>query len=55
MFLVLTAMLFGVMPLDPQTFITVPLLFGLVAIIAYDVPARYAMKIDPLVALRHDE
>jgi len=48
-------MLFGITPFDPQTCVAVPLLFGLVAIIACDVPARYAMKVDPLVALRHDE
>jgi len=48
-------MLFGITPLDPQTFVAVPLLFGLVAIIACYVPARYVMRVDSLVALRHDE
>lgn len=42
-------------PLDPQTFIGVPLLFGLVMILAPDVLARHATKVDPLVTLRHDE
>jgi ABC-type antimicrobial peptide transport system permease subunit len=51
----LQGMLFGITPLDPRTFVALPLLFGLVAIIARYVPARYAMKVDPLVALRHDE
>jgi putative ABC transport system permease protein len=52
---VLQGMLFGITPLDPQTFIGVPLMFGLVATFACYMPARYAMKVDPLVALRHDE
>jgi ABC-type lipoprotein release transport system permease subunit len=47
-------MLFGITPLDPQTFIAVSLLFGLVSMLACYVPARHATKVDPMVALRND-
>ena len=48
-------MLFGSTPRDPQTFVVVPLLLALVAIIACCVPARYVTKLDPLVPFRHNE
>jgi hypothetical protein len=48
-------MLFGFTPLDPPTFIGVPLLCGLVAIFASYVLARHPTRVDPLVTLRHDE
>jgi len=50
----LQGMLFGITPLDPQTFLGVSVLFGLVATVACYVPARHATRVDPLVALRHD-
>ena len=51
---VLQDLLFGVTPLDPQTFIAVSLLFGLVATVASYLPARRATTVDPMVALRSE-
>jgi putative ABC transport system permease protein len=48
----LTALLFGVKPLDVVTFVAVALVLALVVLIACIVPARRAAKIDPLEALR---
>jgi putative ABC transport system permease protein len=48
----LTAMLHGISPHDPPTFVFVPLLLGLVALLACYVPSRRATLVDPLLALR---
>jgi len=44
--------LFDVSPLDPVTFLSVPLLMMLLALLAAWVPARRAASIDPMKALR---
>jgi macrolide transport system ATP-binding/permease protein len=44
----------GISPLDPITFITVPLTLTLIAFLATWIPGRRAGKVDPLVALRVD-
>ena len=48
----LDSQLYGVASLDPITFISVPVALLLIAALAAAVPARKAMRIDPLAALR---
>jgi len=46
--------LYGVSPTDPITFIAVPALLLLIALVACLVPARRAASLDPLRALRYE-
>ncbi len=47
-------LLFGITPTDPIVFVGVPMLLAIVAAVASYIPARRALKIDPLVALRQE-
>jgi ABC-type antimicrobial peptide transport system permease subunit len=51
---VMVNLLFGVSATDPLTFTAIALLLALVALAACLVPARRAMKIDPLAALKFE-
>jgi putative ABC transport system permease protein len=50
----LATMLYQVTPNDPLTFVAVPIVFAVVAAGACCVPARRAMRVDPMVALRYE-
>jgi predicted permease len=49
-----SSMIFGVTPYDPLTFLVVAAVLVAVAFFACFIPARRAMRVDPMVALRYE-
>jgi len=47
-------LLFETSPLDPLSFVTVPILLAAVALAASYLPARWATRVDPVEALRYE-
>jgi ABC-type lipoprotein release transport system permease subunit len=46
--------LYGVQPTDPITFISVAALLMIVSLAASYLPARRAMRVEPMAALRYE-
>jgi len=51
---VIRSLLFGVTPTDPMSFASITVFLTLVAVVASWIPARRAMGVDPIVALRRE-
>jgi predicted permease len=54
MALLISSLLYGVRPLDPEVFIAVPVILMAVVLLASYIPAWRAARVNPIVALRRD-
>jgi ABC-type antimicrobial peptide transport system permease subunit len=50
----MSALLFGLSPADPMTFGIVPTTLAVVVLVATYIPARRAVRLDPVAALRSE-
>jgi predicted permease len=48
----ISSLLYGVRPIDPEVFIAVPLILMVVVLLASYIPARRAARVSPIIALR---
>jgi putative ABC transport system permease protein len=50
----ISSLLYGVRPLDPEVFIAVPVILMVVVLLASYIPAWRAARVNPIVALRRE-
>ena len=50
----LSSQLYGVSPIDLVTYVSVSLMVAIVTLASCYIPARRAMAIDPMIAIRYD-